>query len=141
MSEKLNERRRETIALNSEVMTLKKTNKDLIESIKGKDKLLRDLKDKNKEQKVELDLLRSDREALRKESSKKVYCSDLLDSQKKVENFFAEKERQTKDEIKKMIQSSQQLAEVTRLKPISTKREELIKLIKKETAKHRISKY
>ena len=66
MSEKLNERRRETIALNSEVMTLKKTNKDLIESIKGKDKLLRDLKDKNKEQKVELDLLRSDREALRK---------------------------------------------------------------------------
>jgi len=123
-SDILNMKRREIISMASQ---LKTANCDLAEAKKVN-------KRKSKELEaclVECKYLKSEKEALKSENSTKVFCSDLMQTRKQVEEFFVAQENNTKKEFASMLVASRNLVELTKERSISKDKAEIIEVLKK----------
>ena len=122
LADKLNAKRREEI---SNAGILKTKDKEIEQLKKESEKQVGKLKVLKKE----CEKLKCENEAIRKESTRKIFCGDLLKTRSKVEEFFVAQEEKTKVEFEKMIESSQKLVELAIERPVSKDKQDIIESI------------
>ena len=131
-SDLLNDNRKKVISLNAEVNTLKVNLEKTKKEQKASRSEIENMEQEITKLKTENNLLREDRVVTRKQNPRKVFCRDLITTGKKVEEFMKAKEKQTSDCVDKMIESAQILADRSKKRLTSQKRENLIKRLRKE---------